>query len=315
MKIPHTCPAVWPAPIAPSRFASLVSTGSPEGCSVAILGLADDLGVKLNGGRPGAKEGPRAFREALARYGVADPHGWEWPKVFDAGDIVPAEGDGEASLHETHRRVTEATGALLDLGLFPVGIGGGHDLTFPFVRAASRRGGGAFEGVYYDAHLDVRETVGSGMGFRKLVEECKVQALTVHGLSPLSNSREHVKWFLEHGGTIARSMPVAAEFKPASAGGRVFVSFDLDVLDGSAAPGVSAVNPSGVQPGFFFTHVFMAGKSEAVACFDLMELNPAFDVDGRTARVAAYFFLTFLRGFSQRAGQHWNPEKAGWAWP
>ena len=32
----------------------------------------------------------------------------------------------------------------------------------------------------------------------------------------------------------------------------------------------------------------------------IMELNPAFDSDGRTARVAAHMFLTFLRGLAER---------------
>ena len=42
------------------------------------------------------------------------------------------------------------------------------------------------------------------------------------------------------------------------------------------------------------------GADRRVRCFDLMELNPRFDPDDRTARIAAHLFLTFLTGFAQR---------------
>ncbi len=317
MKVPHTTPGVWPADIPPSRFASLVRRDSAKGCAIGLIGLADDLGVTLNGGRPGAREGPRAFREALSRYGVADPHKWEWERVFDAGDIVPAEGRDEAALHETHRRVSEATHAVLDLGLLPVGVGGGHDLTFPLVRAVAERAKaekkGAVEGVYYDAHLDVRETAGSGMAFRKLVEDCGVGPLLVRCLNPLVNSAEHVRWFLDHGGTIAPAGMLMPAFEASKRDARMFVSFDLDVMDAAYAPGVSAPNPCGASSSFAAAHVLHAGMTPHVRCFDIMELNPLHDPDGRTARLAAYLFLTFLLGHGRRARAGSKGE--AWDWP
>lgn len=298
MGIPHTVPGRWPDAIASSRFASRIRRDSPAGCRIAILGLADDLGVRLNSGRPGAKEGPTAFRGALARYGVAEPYGWDWPAVFDAGDIVPAEGADEAALHETHRRVTEATRAILDLGLFPVGIGGGHDLTFPFVRAVAERLKPAkLAGVYFDAHLDVRETVGSGMPFRRLVDDCGVGPLDVHGVDEYANSREHREWFTKRGGRVN---PAAKALAP---NGDLFVSVDLDVLDASHAPGVSAINPAGWSVPELEGRLRSLGTlaKERVHCLDIMELDPAHDVDGRTARVAARLFLRVLAsGFGAR---------------
>jgi len=285
--MPHASAPLWPGDTPAGRFASTIRRDSPQGCTLALLGLADDTGVKLNHGRPGAMAGPAAFRAALARYGAASPG---LPRVFDAGDIKPGR-----SLDETHRRVTAATTALLDAGLFPIAIGGGHDLTFPFVRAVAAK----FPkpaGLYFDAHLDVRETAGSGMPFRRLVEDCGVSALHLHGFRPLVNSSEHLAWFKAHGGTTyadgARvALPKAEEF---------FVSFDLDVLDASQAPGVSALNPSGWSVREAEAWVRACGADRRVRCFDLMELNPRFDPEGRTARVAAHLFLTFLAGFTQR---------------
>lgn len=80
----------------------------------------------------------------------------------------------------------------------------------------------------------------------------------------------------------------------------LFVSFDLDVLDAAHAPGVSALNPAGWNVREAGAWVRACGADKRVRCFDLMELNPRFDADGRTARIAAHLFLTFLSGFAQR---------------
>jgi arginase family enzyme len=292
MRVPHTNPAVWGVTIAPGRFASLLEHGVDPDARVALIGLPDDAGVRLNGGRVGAADGPRAFRAALARLGVARPDGWEYPRVCDAGDVQPG-----GSLEETHERVTEAVEAILDMGLLPVGIGGGHDLTFPFVRAATRKVG-VRSGVYFDAHLDVRAERGSGMPFRKLIEECGVSALVNVGADRLVNSAEHWRYFESHGGRVGAFEP---EPWPMLDGGQ-FVSFDLDVLDASVATGVSAMNPCGMSMQVAARYVHAAGRSLRVMCFDIMELCPAHDVDGRTARAAAYLFLSFLRGVAERGG-------------
>jgi len=301
--IPHTSPPTWPGDIPASRFASLIRR-DPASCRVGLIGLADDLGISLNGGRPGARTGPAAFRASLARYGVAEPGGWTWPAVFDAGDITPADGGSEAALDETHRRITQAVTLLLDAGLIPVGIGGGHDLTFPFVRAvAARTPKRHLSGAYFDAHLDVRPTAGSGMPFRRLIEDCGVQNLSLRGFNPLANSGEHTRWFTSRGNRIIPGMPPPASgTDPAASLPTVdhFVSIDLDVLDASHAPGVSAPNPAGWSPPTLEAWAIHAGRSPHTRCFDIMELSPPHDDNGRTARVAAHLFLSFLRGLAER---------------
>ena len=317
--IPHVAPPVWPAPIRQGRFASTIVPNSPElmedaaaqqqlkKCRVAMLGIPDDTGVELNHGRVGAKGGPAAFRGALAKYGVASPaderdDAAAYPRVFDAGDIVIGK-----DIHATHDRITEATLAILEMGLFPIAIGGGHDCTFAFVRGVARAFGG-LDGVYFDAHLDVRPTVGSGMSFRALIEGEFAGSLMCVGLNPLVNSREHAEYLTSHGGQIVKcGEPFSAsDWRDAFGGhhaspdGAAFVSLDMDVFDASVAPGVSAPNPSGLLPRGVEELVRQAGRTGVVRCFDIMELNPVFDVDGRTARLAAHMFLTFLRGFGER---------------
>lgn len=315
--IPHTTPPAWPAEIPSARLAAHIHA-IPVGCQIAILGLPDDTGVRLNSGRPGAAQGPGAFRAALASYGVLSPpttpNFKNYPRLYDAGDIVPAQGHSPDALEETHRRVTEASRAIAELGLFPIAIGGGHDLTFPFVRgvidhARDAKRSGDWAGVSLDAHLDVRDTPGSGMPFRRLIEDCGVRSLRVQGCSPLVNTREHMDWFRAHGGVLHDQPPrgrgpggsyFADEDHDDLPPGNLFVSLDLDVIDAAFAPGVSAMNPCGWTPHQAAAWVAAAGRSPRVRCFDIMELNPAADPSGRTARLAAHLFLVFLHAFAQR---------------
>ncbi|GAB5495440.1 MAG: formimidoylglutamase [Phycisphaerales bacterium] len=292
MEIAHTRKMEWPE-VSEGRFGSLIRTDSPEGCQVALLGVPDDTGVQMNHGNPGAAQGPDALRVALTRYGTSEPDDWVWPTVYDAGDVVTS---GELS--ETHDRVTHATSTLLDAGLFPIMVGGGHDLTFPFVRAAAKHYG-EMNGIYLDAHLDVREEEGSGMPFRRLIEECSVKRLDIIGFSHFTNSREHARWFHSHGGRIDALEP--GGMWP---GDNIFLSLDLDAIDVSSAPGVSAQNPMGMSVHEVAKWVHAAGANNRVRCFDIMELCPPNDLGGKTARVAAHLLLTFLKGYATRLGSH-----------
>ena len=306
--IPHTQPAHWPSEMPASRFAAHIQQAMPTACKVAILGLPDDFGVRLNHGRPGASQGPRAFRDALAKYGAAHPASGPLPRVFDAGDVIPASETAADALGETHKRVTTATRALLDVGLFPIAIGGGHDLTFAFARGVlehlrekimpKRTAATAPHVLYFDAHLDVRDTPGSGVPFRRIVEDCGVRSLAVVGAKPSVNSAEHAAYFTKVGGSVVVSQ---AQAVPAGATD-VLVSLDLDVLDAAHAPGVSAMNPAGMSSASVESWIAWCGAHPLVRCFDIMELNPVHDENGRTARLAAHMFYTFLQGLAKRPG-------------
>ena len=293
MEVPYATPPQTPIEPHEGRFSSTVRPISeyrpdPDGTrSVAILGMPDDTGVKLNKGRPGAKEGPAAIRRVLARMGVDRPATFEWPTVYDAGDVLPAGDD----LDETHRRVSEAAGSLASASLLPFGLGGGHDLTFPFVRGvihALPDKDKPRSGVYMDPHLDVREAKGSGMPFRRLIEDCGVHDLQIFGFDPIANSAEHHNWFSLNGGSVL----VHPEGPPDLP---YFASLDMDAFEASVAPGVSAMNPMGIQPLFAKHWVTMAAISPNLRCFDIMELCPPHDVRDRTARLAAYCFLLALQ--------------------
>src|SRR5262249_35475845 len=125
-------------------------------------------------------------------------------------------------------------------------------------------------------------------------EDCGIRELHLHGFRPLVNAREHVEWFLAHSGRL--EPPPDHQLPP----GDCFASLDLDVLDAAFAPGVSATNPSGWLPLHAQHRMLARGRCKAVRCLDIMELNPDHAEDGRTARLAAHLFLSFLRGFAER---------------
>jgi formimidoylglutamase len=308
MTLPHTTPFHWPS-IRPGRFAETIATTDPAECRIALLGLPDDLGIRLNRGRPGAAKGPRAFREALSAYGtVFDAREKKCFKarVFDAGDIIPATGDDESSLLETHRRVEQAVAALHAASLMPVCIGGGHDLTLPAVSALSHSVGNPVGGVNFDAHLDVRTTIGSGMPFRRLIESGALNAnqFLEFGIGRFTCDEDDLRWLREQGSSIVLRDELTEahglfqqHFSSIETG---FVSIDLDGIDSSHAPGVSAINPMGLSVSHAVSLAELAGREAKVKHFDIMELSPPHDQDGRTARVAAMIFLSFVAGFEAR---------------
>ncbi len=315
--IPFTRPPEWP-PRQPGRFSASITVAGAPGAApppdhpVALLGLPDDTGVRLNGGRPGAAEGPRAFRAALARFGAAfDLEGDRAldVRVFDAGDVQPSAGDDEAALHETHARVQAAVGALHAAGCTTIAIGGGHDLALPCIAAYARHAGVAVGGINLDAHLDVRERVGSGMPFRRLITggHLEPRAFIELGLGRFANDASDVAWARAHGvmlisaDEIAAMPPSPAILVAQAAGpGAAFLSIDLDGIDAASAPGVSAPSPLGVSVDVAARLADAAGHNPRVAHLDIMELCPPFDPEGRTARVAALLFLSFIAGVNGR---------------
>jgi len=328
MRAPHTIPPTWPD-IATGRFASSIARDNPTDCAVAILGLPDDLGVRLNAGRPGAAAGPTAFRAALAKYGTTFDAARNTPlgvRIYDAGDIVPADpaefaANPQRALDETHHRVREAAAWIHAKGLIVLGIGGGHDLTYPTVRALAEEIGAPVGGINVDAHLDVRETAGSGMGFRRLIKGDHIEPsrFVEYGIGRFVNTEAHVRWAEDQGVSLVDidtaldgEVPMREAFHIAfGVGGTTdhptgsaltgFVSIDLDAIDASSAPGVSALNPMGLPVSTCVEAARLAGAHPAVRHLDIMELNPAFDIDGRTARIAALLALTFIAGIAERA--------------
>ena len=270
---------------------------------LVLLGLCNEVGVLANGGRPGAAEGPAAFRAAFGKLPARVLQG---RRLLDAGD-VPADAPYEAFLQGAEAVVHAAVRA----GALPLVIGGGHDCSYGCYRGLAH--GGPTAVLALDAHLDVRADPGPNSGnpfYRMLEGGLSGPDLAQVGLVRFVNGEAHETWlrlkgaalqFLEPG-REAEALDAArgalAVF--ASKGRRVLATFDLDAISAAAAPGVSALNPWGLDAGTALAIARACGACPAVAAFDLMELAPPLDRDGQTARLAAFLLAAFLEGAASR---------------
>lgn len=286
--------------------------------SVVMLGVPFDFGVGLNGGRLGAAEGPAALRKAIARYGttydVERARSFDGLSLADAGDVEVSPGD----VSRTHYAVTERVGAILKGGATALVVGGGNDISFADIRALCDHygGGAAVGGLNVDAHFDVREVldgrVTSGTPYRMVLEDLGVQGERFFelGTHPHVNSQAHHEYLLsKRAGVIGLGEIQAAGVSAAMARSlgelsphveAAFVSIDLDVFSAAAAPGVSAPGTDGLSVADGREIAFLSGANPKVKLFELMELNPQYDVDQRTARLGAMLVCAFLSGVGLR---------------
>lgn len=272
---------------------------------VTLIGFACDEGVRRNQGRPGAAAAPAAIRKALANLA------WhrEGP-AFDAGDVACADGELDAAQARLAANVAE----LLAAGHFPVVLGGGHEVAWASwqgLAAQLATAGGPpprIGIVNFDAHFDLRDPThahSSGTPFAQIAEACAVRGWPFRyaclGVSRASNTRALFSRAAELDVLVREDREITptslahlGRELDAFIGGcdHVYLTIDLDVLPACEAPGVSAPAARGVPLALLEPLVEHVRDSGKLRLADLAELNPEFDIDQRTARVAARLIHT-----------------------
>ena len=306
MLVPPDIPAPDTAEDDPRLGRWLAANRTAEGARVAIVGFPSDEGVRRNGGRPGASAGPEAIRRALYKF-TPDAERFDaftglLDLTADLGD-VPVTGDVEAD----QQRLGETLAPLLAEGVVPIVLGGGHETSFGHFLGYV--GAGRDVAILnWDAHADVRPLkegrAHSGSPFRQALEHASGRCHRYHvaGLQPHSTARAHLDFVEARGTAVWRRDVTEARVRSLASGlgQRTLATFDLDAVDAAAAPGVSAPNVGGLSADRWLYAAYAMGCSPHVASMDVVELNPAFDLDGRTARLAALTMWHFLRGLSRR---------------
>lgn len=273
--------------------------GTYETAQVVILGCPQDEGVRRNGGRPGAAQGPTEIRRALYRL---SEQGLETLGVHDAGDVIAL-----ATLEDTHAALERAVAQLLADGKRVVVLGGGNDISYPDCAALAKASRDVLA-FNVDAHLDVRPDPvrNSGTPYRQLLEEglLKPALFFEFGSQPFCTAAAHLEYLHQK---RARVVPLATwrakglarvvrrALREADKAAAVFWGLDLDVVNAAEAPGVSAPNPLGLTGAELCELAALAGAEPRTRIVELTEVNPAFDVDGRTARLAAAAIWHYLR--------------------
>jgi formiminoglutamase len=279
--------------------------GVYDSAAVVILGSPQDEGVRRNGGRVGAAQGPAEIRRALYKMTVG---GLGTLGVHDAGDVAP-----QATLEDTHAAQQAAVTQLLADGKRVVVLGGGNDISYPDCAALSKHAGDVLA-FNVDAHFDVRPNAerNSGTPYRQLLEEglLRPHRFFELGSQPFCNAQAHADYLKEK---RVRVMPLAAlratgaarivrrALREAEKAKAVFWGLDLDVVNAAEAPGVSAPNPLGLSGAELCELATLAGAEPRTRIVELSEVNPAFDVDGRTSRLAAAAIWHYLAAVAAKA--------------
>lgn len=272
---------------------------------VTLIGFAVDEGVRRNAGRTGASAGPQALRGALAGMPMLGE-----PAIFDAGDVKCRD----EKLEEAQAVLAEHVAAAIARGSLPLVLGGGHEVAW-----------GTFQGiatarptpqrvliVNMDAHFDLRVAArgNSGTPFRQIQEHCATSGrpfdYRVFGISRFANTQAlfqradalGVRYWLDEqlqdsGALAFAQQQLTTDLADCDA---VYLTVCLDVLPGAQAPGVSAPAPLGVPLARVEALIDQVLASGRLIAADIAELNPAFDRDGLTARVAARIAARIARG-------------------
>jgi formiminoglutamase len=253
----------------------------------------------------GAAEGPKFLRMALAN--MAWHSGSKG--LYDAGDVVCADGNLEAS----QARLAEAVAQLRGQGHFTVVLGGGHETALGHFTGLQRHAGRKPVGIInLDAHFDLRryESEGtSGTPFLQAARQQEAQGLPFHYLALgiyegantealFATARElGVQWAtnrqLAYGCPPEVKRQIEDFCRPLEA---VYLSIDLDVFQVAHAPGVSAPATFGISPAVGRELLGLIMGTGKVAGMDVVELNPAFDVDYRTAKLGAHLIYEAVTG-------------------
>ena len=136
--------------------------------TIALIGYACDEGVKRNQGRIGAEKGPDAIRKSLGRF---PNHLHTETQFIDFGNILCTD----SNLEKTQSLFAEKIKDLLGKNIFPIVLGGGHDVAFGHYNGIKKHIGDKKVGIInFDAHFDLRSNINentSGTPFYQIAKD------------------------------------------------------------------------------------------------------------------------------------------------
>jgi formiminoglutamase len=270
-----------------------------------LLGAAEDLGVRANGGRPGAAESPEGVFRALLNIPC---NGWVRGGELSWGGILDLRS--AASVEAVDDAVHAAVAPWMKAGLVPLVVGGGHNNAYPLLRAASEAAGAPVNALNLDPHPDVRALEGrhSGNGFSYAREHGLLDRYAVLGLSEYAvNSASLDRLNTTPGWTYEtlESWAVRGETSWESAmdrmlghvqKGRFGLEIDVDGITGAPSSAQTASGLTWLQAREL---AYRAGQTGQVSYLHLTELALNYASEGERpgqAKAAAMLLLDFVRG-------------------
>lgn len=268
----------------------------------AVLGVPFDEGTW---GWPGERYGPRAMRESSQEYNHDLTEGFYYidgdrtvlkgKHWVDVGDVpvmptVPAQTDD---------KITEMVRKIRTKGAFPIVLGGDHSITFPVLRAFDV----PVTVIHFDAHLDTWNGAPGNLDHaswvNRAVKLSQVKKVVQIGQRGLANDEEAVGNARKAHTPIITSEQIHRQgvewtLSQMPASENIYITFDVDVMDPSLAPGTGTLEPDGLS----FSEIDgllkgVTSKGRLVG-MDVVEVNPMRDSSTRTEQTAIRLLIDTL---------------------
>ena len=260
---------------------------------VGIIGVPWDSGTT---NRPGPRHGPRQLRDAStmirAQNGATGVRPFEAVNCADLGDVGPNPAD----IHDSMDRITAFYNQALDQGITPLTAGGDHLTSLPVLRSVARKGPVGM--VHFDSHTDLFHSYFGGTmythgtPFRRAVEEGLLDPKRVVqiGIRGTAYDDEDIDFARAEGIRIIRIeeffkrgiADVMAEAREIVGAGETYVSYDIDFIDPTFAPGTGTPEVGGPNS-FEALQVVRELEGLNIVGADMVEVSPPFDQAGGTA--------------------------------
>lgn len=255
---------------------------------------------------------PAAVRDAMQRLSTWDGIGAQDLRDLNAQDL----GDwpvADLDLPEAIAAIRAGASGMRGVTSPTVFLGGDNAITRPLVAGLLGEDLTRVGVVTFDAHHDVRslrDGPRNGTPIRGLIEEEGLPGSNVAqiGIAPFANAPAHAAWAAEagiHVEPIDRVHSAGIEaavdraFEHLADCDRIFVDFDMDVLDLAFAPACPGARPGGMTPGQLFAAARICGRQSSVVAADIVEVDASTD-DGRTVLACAQVLLHVAAGVLQR---------------
>lgn len=265
--------------------------------SYFVYGYPDDEGIRLNSGRPGAKEAPDRIRQFLYKMTPSLNEITAY-QILDLGNLEV----GKLELAARHEEGKKIAKKLTANGKTFVAFGGGHDYGYcesmGFCEAILENNTNKKPVVLnFDAHLDVRPTdkgFHSGTPFFRLLDKLSSQISFYEiGIQDQCNSRNHLEWLKSKNGKTLRLDQVLTALQ-AHKEDPIFISLDIDVFSSTEAPGCSQSWVSGIHYKDFQMVFSELVKNYQVCGVGIYEVSPPLDFDNHTSKLAAKITHDFM---------------------
>jgi formiminoglutamase len=276
-----------------------------------ILGFKSDEGIHRDRGRTGTFEGPSAIRQCLAKLPIQKIN----IHCYDAGNIICTDHDLEAS----QQALAEVVAILLQANMRPIIIGGGHEVAWGHYQGIAKAFPTNHLGIlnfdpHFDMHLIHPQHGGSASTtFYQIAQAHK-------------NAQRHFDYNcvgIQHAGNIRQSFDIAKKFnvkhilademhqglqekcvdfvdRIVDENEIIYASLSLNVFSPAFAPGVSNIQPLGLNPWHIIPLIRQVAISSKVISYDLAEHIPRYDIDNRTAKLAATLIYEIIHHHNEK---------------